>query len=73
MTELALKDLAEIYDIFSKQGIEVDRIWSLTKKDLDELNIPYHLLKRYLQCISSTGNISVLEKRKEGNILSPEL
>ena len=62
MIELASKDLAAIYGIFSKNGIKIDRMWSLTKKDLDDLKVPYHLLKRYLQSISSTGNISVSER-----------
>ena len=57
MNQLASNDLAEMFVILSKNGIKANRMWSLSKKDLDELRVPYHLLKRYLQKIPQLGNI----------------
>ena len=62
MNELANHDLAEMFVIFSKNGIKLDRMWSLSKKDLDQLRVPYHLLKRYLQKIPQLGNMYLCTK-----------
>ena len=62
MNELAKNDLAEMFVIFSKNGIKANRMWSLSKKDLDQLRVPYHLLKRYLQKIPQSGNLHLYDR-----------
>ena len=59
MNQFANNDLAEMFVILSKNGIKANHMWSLSKKDLDQLRVPYHLLKRYLQKIPQFGNICI--------------
>ena len=56
MTELLKCGLESLYPAFVKNGVKAGAVWSLKKTQLDEMNVPYYLMKKYLQKLPISGS-----------------
>ena len=61
MRELARFDLEDLYAIFVQNGIRKPFMWSLTKRRLDEMHVPYPLLKKYFHKRPDSGRFSYID------------